>query len=165
MSDSLQPHGLCPPGSSVHGILQARILEWVAISSSRGYSRPRDQSHASCIGRQNLYHWATWEALLGIHLPTNSSSLIHKLCTFLYFNKIKKNFNQLLKRIKTSLWTRSRKNLFLTTLKRILLVLLVNSISTNFLGIFLKTLSIKGDVIRTKKKGKKWRKRRKKLYL
>ena len=31
-----------PPGSSVHGILQARILEWVAISSSRGFSQPRN---------------------------------------------------------------------------------------------------------------------------
>ena len=40
-----------PPGSSVRGILQARILEWVAISSSRGSSRPRDQTHISCIGR------------------------------------------------------------------------------------------------------------------
>ena len=36
VSNSLQPRGLYPPGSSVHGILQARILEWVAISSSRG---------------------------------------------------------------------------------------------------------------------------------
>ena len=47
-----------PPGSSVHGILQARILEWVAISSSRGSSQPRDQTHVSCvsfIGRQILY--------------------------------------------------------------------------------------------------------------
>ena len=46
-------HRLCsPPGSSVHGILQARILEWAAISSSRGSSWPRDQTHifcASCI--------------------------------------------------------------------------------------------------------------------
>ena len=41
MSDSLQPPGLySPPGSSVHRILQARILEWVAISFSRGSSRP-----------------------------------------------------------------------------------------------------------------------------
>ena len=42
------------PGSSVQGILQARILEWVAISSSRGSSQPRDQtyiSYVSCIGR------------------------------------------------------------------------------------------------------------------
>ena len=38
-----------PPGSSVHGILQARTLEWVAISSSRGSSWPRDQAHVSCI--------------------------------------------------------------------------------------------------------------------
>ena len=37
------------PGSSVHGILQARILEWVAISFSRGTSRPRDWTHASCL--------------------------------------------------------------------------------------------------------------------
>ena len=39
-------------GSSVPGILQARILEWVAISSSRGSSQPRDQTHTSC-----LLHW------------------------------------------------------------------------------------------------------------
>ena len=41
-------------GSSAHGIFQARILEWVAISSFRGSSRPRDQTHisrVSCIGR------------------------------------------------------------------------------------------------------------------
>ena len=38
VSDSLRPHGLKPPDSSVHGILQARILEWVAIPSSRGSS-------------------------------------------------------------------------------------------------------------------------------
>ena len=50
------------PGSSVHGISQARILEWVAISFSRGSSLPRDQTHVSCIGRQIIYHWATREA-------------------------------------------------------------------------------------------------------
>ena len=37
------------PGSSVHGILQETILEWVAVSSSRGSSRPRDQTHVFCI--------------------------------------------------------------------------------------------------------------------
>ena len=37
------------PGSSVHGIFQARILEWVAISFSRGYSQPRDQTCISCL--------------------------------------------------------------------------------------------------------------------
>ena len=45
-----------PPGSSVHGILQARILEWVAMPSSRGSSWPRVRTCASCIGRQVLYH-------------------------------------------------------------------------------------------------------------
>ena len=59
------PVDCSPPGSSVHGIFQARILEWVAISYSMGCSQPRDQtciSSVSCIGRQILYHWATWEA-------------------------------------------------------------------------------------------------------
>ena len=37
-----------PPGSSVHGISQARTLEWFSISSSRGSTRPRDQTHISC---------------------------------------------------------------------------------------------------------------------
>ena len=44
------------PGSSVHGILQARILEWVAIPFSRRSSWPRDQTHVSCIGRWILNH-------------------------------------------------------------------------------------------------------------
>ena len=52
-----------PPHSSVHRTLQARILEWVTISSSRGSSQPRGQTHISCIGRWVLYHWATREAL------------------------------------------------------------------------------------------------------
>ena len=48
-----------PPGSSVHGILQVRTLEWVAMPPTRGSSQPRDQtfiSHISCIGRRVLYH-------------------------------------------------------------------------------------------------------------
>ena len=51
------------PGSSLLGIFPARILEWVAIS--KGSAWPRDWTHVSCIsciGRQILYHWATWEA-------------------------------------------------------------------------------------------------------
>ena len=43
------------PGISVHGIFQARILEWVATSVSRGSSQPRDQTWVDCIGRQILY--------------------------------------------------------------------------------------------------------------
>ena len=48
-----------PPGNSVHGISQARILEWVAISFSRVSSWPRDRTQVSCIGRWILYHWTT----------------------------------------------------------------------------------------------------------
>ena len=54
------PMACSPPGSSVHGILQASIMEWVAMPSSRGSSQPRDQTHVSyvsCIGRQVLYHY------------------------------------------------------------------------------------------------------------
>ena len=54
-----------PPGSHIlPGTLQARTLEWVAISYSRGPSWPRDQTHISCIGRQILYHYTTWEVCL-----------------------------------------------------------------------------------------------------
>ena len=55
------PMDCSPLGSSIHGILQARILEWIAISFSRGSSWPRDRTQVSCvscIGRQILYHWA-----------------------------------------------------------------------------------------------------------
>ena len=48
------------PGSSAHGILQARTLEWVVISFSKESSQPRDQTSISCIGRWILY-WATRE--------------------------------------------------------------------------------------------------------
>ena len=51
-----------PPDSSVHETSQARILEQVAISFSRGSSQPRNRTYISCIGRQFLYHWATKEA-------------------------------------------------------------------------------------------------------
>ena len=49
---------------SVHGFLQARTVEWVAVFFSRRSSQPRDCTCISCIGRQILYHWATWEAPL-----------------------------------------------------------------------------------------------------
>ena len=62
---------LQPPVSSVHGILQERTLEWVAISSSRASSLPRDQTHVSCVSctdRQILYHWSPSEEQHHIHL-------------------------------------------------------------------------------------------------
>ena len=50
-----------PPGSSVHGILQARILQWVAISFSSGSSRPRDKTWVSYITGRFFTNWATRE--------------------------------------------------------------------------------------------------------
>ena len=50
-----------PPGSSVHGMVQARILEWVAISFCKGSSQLRDQTQVSCIAGWFFYHWTTKE--------------------------------------------------------------------------------------------------------
>ena len=62
MSDSLWPHGCSIPGSSVHGIFQAKVLEWVAISFSRGSSQPKDQTRVSHIADRRFTVWATREA-------------------------------------------------------------------------------------------------------
>ena len=72
------------PGSSVHGIFQARILEWVAVSSSREASPPRDWtciSGTSCLIRWILYHCATWQAHLrekikAIPTPSPSTEIL-----------------------------------------------------------------------------------------
>ena len=67
-----------PPGSSVHGIFQARILEWVAIPFSRGSSQLRDRTYVSCVsctGRQILYHCTNREAHAVIKGTPNLSGL------------------------------------------------------------------------------------------
>ena len=58
-----------PPGSSDHGILQARILEWIAINFSRGSSRPRDWAQVSYIVAQFFSIWPTREALISLTVP------------------------------------------------------------------------------------------------
>ena len=58
------PMDYSPPGSSVHGTLQARILEWVAIPFSRASSWPRDRTQVSCIAGRFFTVWATREAQL-----------------------------------------------------------------------------------------------------
>ena len=59
-----------PPGSSVHGILQVRILEWIGISFSRG-SNP-----GLLLGRRILYHWATREEFIGLMYYSTYNSMI-----------------------------------------------------------------------------------------
>ena len=57
VSDSCDTMDSSPPGSSVHGIFQARILDWIAISFSKGSSQPRNRSHVSCISGRFFTDW------------------------------------------------------------------------------------------------------------
>ena len=82
------PMDCSSPGSSVHGILQARILEWVAMPSSRESSWPRDWIRVSCIGRQILYYWATWEAQGVLYIPWNLPILSVQVNDFWYIYRV-----------------------------------------------------------------------------
>ena len=65
------------PGSSVHGISQTRIVEWIVISFSRGSFWPRDWTSVSCIGRRILNQWATWEAQIHSYIiPCQFTNII-----------------------------------------------------------------------------------------
>ena len=82
-----------PPGSCVHGILQARILEWVAISFSRGSSQPKDQTHVSYVSQKNIYfcfidyakafdcmdHNKLWKILKEMGIPDHLTCLLRNL--------------------------------------------------------------------------------------
>ena len=77
------------PGSSVHGVLQARMLEWVAISFSRRSSQPRNWTQVSCIAGRFFTDWAKREAWSGWEvenpLPiqgTQVQSLLQEDCTW-----------------------------------------------------------------------------------
>ena len=67
------------PSSSVHGILQARILEWVAISFSRRSSWPRDWTRVSCIEGRNFTVWAAREILFNLKYLLNMQMRLHKV--------------------------------------------------------------------------------------
>ena len=57
------PMGCSLPGSSIHGVFQAKVLEWVAIAFSRESSRPRDRTQVSCITDRRFNIWAPRGAL------------------------------------------------------------------------------------------------------
>ena len=67
-----------PSGSSVHEIFQARILEWVAISLSRGFSQPRDQTQVSCTAGRFFTDWATRAAHISIYICPNPQNINHR---------------------------------------------------------------------------------------
>ena len=70
MPDSWDPMDCSPPGSSVHGLSQTRILEWVTISFSRESAQPSIWAHISCIGRQILLPLSLLSALAAQSCPT-----------------------------------------------------------------------------------------------
>ena len=78
-----------PPGSSVRGILQARILEWVAISFSRGSSRPRDQTHVSWSAGRRFTIWATREVHIYVYVCVC-------VCVYVYILNEHKRIHQLI---------------------------------------------------------------------
>ena len=80
------------PGSSVHGILQARILERVAISFSRGSSWPRDQTQVSCIADRFFTVWANREAL--VYKTCLMDSKLHKHNIWSQMSLRKHNYKQ-----------------------------------------------------------------------
>ena len=73
------PMDCSPPGSSVHGIFQERILEWVVIPISRGSSPSRDRTWVSCIAGRFFTVWAIREAPLGTYLATFCKSDVVKI--------------------------------------------------------------------------------------
>ena len=84
VSDFLQPYGRSQPGSSVHGILQANILDWVSMASSRGSSWLRDQTWGSCIAggfftaeplEKHPASFIIWPKLLRLLTSLSASSL------------------------------------------------------------------------------------------
>ena len=80
------PMDCSPPGSSVHGILQARILEWVPIPFSRESSQPRDQTRVSCIAWDFSHElWSqTW-----LWIQASSFTSYHALVNYVIFLTLK----------------------------------------------------------------------------
>ena len=95
-----------PPGFSVHGVFEAKILKWVAISSSSGSSWPRDWTHVFCIsytGKWILYYCTTWEAPYNMLAANNFWST-----TCVFFIMEAKLKEELLTRTLLNLYQRKR---------------------------------------------------------
>ena len=74
----------CLPGSSIHGILQARILEWMAISFSRGSSHPRDLNPGLPHCRQTLYHLSHQGSCGWVHIYTPLEYILEYTLEYVY---------------------------------------------------------------------------------
>ena len=96
------PMDCSPPGSSIHGILQARIVEWVAISFFRGSSPPRNQTQVSCILGRRFTIWVTREVplinkemqikpIVRYHLTPKYVQIWYKICTTPHYQNMYKS--------------------------------------------------------------------------
>ena len=99
VSNSLWPHDCSLPDSSVHGIFQAIVLEWIAISFSRGSSWSRDRTRVSRIVDRCLTIWATWQVM---KVTTNQLSSEHLKST------LQSNMSPKHLRVSTLNWTLSQ---------------------------------------------------------
>jgi len=115
LSDSCNPMDCCPPGSSVHGILPERILEWVAILFYRESSWPRDGTWVSCIAGRFFTVWATREAPV-VKSKYQRNSLIYFWIPFsliktwycLSFQLVDHHCDQLVRNRYNRIWTKER---------------------------------------------------------
>ena len=97
------------PGSSVCGILQARTLEWVAISFSRGSSQPRNRTEVSCVAGGFFTSWAMREAPYAHTLWGLCGMILQFHFVFLsFYNQVEQFFNCLLAIWRSSLWSALR---------------------------------------------------------
>ena len=112
VSDSLQPRGLSPPGFSVHGILQARILQWVAIPFCRGSSQPRDRTEVSCLSGRFFTIWATREASkkLTSYSVCLSEDTFTRIPFIIIFWKLKYKFMEITSSQWSSIWKLKARN-------------------------------------------------------
>ena len=105
------------PGSSVHGISQARIQKWVAISSPRGSSQPRDRNRISCIsciGRRFLYCSTACEALLTCSV--GQSQDVSLFCSPVMFPGVTSPVNRASKSLSQLLGEPQARDVFITCL-------------------------------------------------
>ena len=95
------PMDCSPPGSSVHGLLQARILGWVAIPSSRASSWPRDWTWVSCIGGRFFTIWCNpilcaswlrWPRFLKLLFPNWSWVFLYMLQAYALSHKANSSY-------------------------------------------------------------------------